>query len=213
MGHSLTGRNPCTVTRMVPCRPTACGSSGKETSCAQNSLYLPEGNEKDVWHEQHGHGTKGSFMQTIRIDLTDLSLRERDRAIQSFLQYLKGTPAGILVQLPGDPSPFVQLLSGLRLCTEKILYITSDRHYCNIRMEGGTKRVRAAFREICPLLPADEFLECNRGILVRIPAVAALDRNTIIMKDGMCFPIRVRQKKEILLQLRQYRFLHSESPV
>ena len=54
------------------------------------------------------------------------------------------------------------------------------------------------------LLSEENFIECNRGIIVNMDFVLTVKYNDIVMQDGTLYPIRVRNKKNIVTIITKY---------
>lgn len=99
-------------------------------------------------------------------------------------------------------------LTSLKLPMNQVLYVLSDRHYCDFHTVSGTCRTRMNFCEAEKLLPQKLFLNCNRGILLSMAHIKGHTADSFIMSDGSCFSIRTKHKKEIIRQYESFRFLH-----
>jgi len=61
------------------------------------------------------------------------------------------------------------------------------------------------FREVSEALLKDpRFLPCNRGILVNMEHAESMPGDVIRMKDGGVYPLRVKQRRELVSQFSQY---------
>lgn len=57
----------------------------------------------------------------------------------------------------------------------------------------------------CPPCAADErFLPCNRGILINMDEALKLDSESILMANGMHFPLRQRNRLELINRFTEY---------
>ena len=107
-----------------------------------------------------------------------------------------------------DPSVTVRIsrTEAKTIPTRLISSVVSQDHKIEITMTDG-KLLTAAmtFREIEELFAEDvSFLLCNRGILLNMSQISALDNGVFIMKNGTRYPIRVKDKLKIKAAFAQY---------
>lgn len=85
-------------------------------------------------------------------------------------------------------------------------------HFGKTRLHlfGGLGRVKRlislqTFAELEAMLQGDErFLPCNRGVLVNMDEALKLDGDSIILMNGMRFPIRQRNRLEMVNRFSEY---------
>ena len=54
------------------------------------------------------------------------------------------------------------------------------------------------------LLCENNFIECNRGIIVNMDFVLTVKNNDVVMQDGTLYPIRIRNKKNVVTEITKY---------
>ena len=88
----------------------------------------------------------------------------------------------------------------------KLCSIVSNGHRLDIvTTDGHTLNSIMTFSELRSMLGDDpRFLECNRGVIVNMDQVLSLNGDTLKMKNGSSFPLRVRNRSEIVKQFSQY---------
>ena len=88
----------------------------------------------------------------------------------------------------------------------RITAAVSQGHSVEITLTGGeTLRSILTFSELESLLGKDpRFLICNRGVLVNMDHVLALDGDLLRMQDGSVFPLRTRGRAELTARFTQY---------
>ncbi|MBR6385029.1 MAG: response regulator transcription factor [Ruminococcus sp.] len=87
-----------------------------------------------------------------------------------------------------------------------VFSILSNNHISEIRtISGETYKSNSLFKEYEKIL-ADEqnFLVCNRGIIVNMNYAVMAKDDKITMQDGTSYPIRQRDKKEIISKFTKY---------
>ena len=173
---------------------------------------------KGAWHEWFVCGTKGMFMQKIRVELTNLAPDAADRLMEVLRLYLLteseisgSDEINMEVRDLSRRSLALPVRGGaqLRVPFENIQYVTSDRHWSILHLTNGTQPYRVNFSEIQQMLPEDEFLLCSRGILLNMRYIDTAQGDRFVMTDTAVFPIRRNGRKEILLRWEQYRLDHN----
>lgn len=110
--------------------------------------------------------------------------------------------------VPSAP-PSLSLMKGknsYRLLYTDIRSVLSDMQYCIVKTEQED-RFRASFRNIETALTADErFLLINRGILVNMDYVSAMEGTACHMTDGSEYPINTRKQTAIRQSYISYQF-------
>lgn len=148
-------------------------------------------------------------MHKLCVDLSQLGPAQTDRAIDALLSYLQNEPAEIRLEIAGHTGRLIRLSPDILLAADRILYVCASGHYCLFTMQTGGRKIRMRFADVRRLLPQEEFLDCNRGVLLHMPAIRCREGNSFRMKDGALFPIRSRHKKEIIQQYEHYLLLHA----
>ena len=157
-------------------------------------------------------------MQKIRIELTDLAPQSADRLMEVLRSYLSRESEiygsdDIHLEVQDLSHRCLSLPVGtgmtLHIPFKNILYVTSDRHWCILHLTTGTRRFRINFSELRKLLPEEEFLCCNRGILLRLDQIRSAQKDCFLMSDAAAFPIRRNGRQELLLRWEQYRLDHA----
>lgn len=96
--------------------------------------------------------------------------------------------------------------SEILLETDTILSVLSCGHNTEIKSALG-KIIRSveSFNYFQKNLLCDEnFIECNRGIIVNMDHVLTVKNNDVVMQDGTLYPIRIRNKKYIVTEITKY---------
>ena len=92
----------------------------------------------------------------------------------------------------------------------KIQYIYSNNHDVIIHTTIGSQLFRLPFYSITQNLDDPRFLQCNRGILLNMDYIKAMEADYFEMTDSKCFPIKTKGRKQIREQYIQYHFLKLE---
>lgn len=89
---------------------------------------------------------------------------------------------------------------------DQLCAIESRGHAVEVKLTDGTAvRSIMTFSELEKLLVNDErFLRCNRGVIVNMDHVKTLDGDVFKMKDGSAYPLRVRNRAELVTRFSQY---------
>ena len=91
----------------------------------------------------------------------------------------------------------------------KIQYAMAQNHYVRIVSDDGECRTVSTFSQVEQLLRAQEnFLVCNRGVILNMDKVLRLDCDCFEMLDGTCLPVRQKDKNTLFAQFTQYQFRH-----
>ena len=111
-----------------------------------------------------------------------------------------------------EPSSNLKFACGketIRLPYSRIASVTSSGHYSEITDEDKTVyKTRKTYTEICTVLFEDKrFLEINRGTSVNLDMIVNIDNEGIcLMKNGISFPINVKNSKSIRQIWQNYMF-------
>lgn len=97
----------------------------------------------------------------------------------------------------------------VHLPLRKIQYAMAQNHYVRIVSDDGECRAVSTFSQVEQLLRAQEnFLVCNRGVILNMDKVLRLDSDCFEMLDGTCLPVRQKDKNSLFAQFTQYQFRH-----
>lgn len=97
----------------------------------------------------------------------------------------------------------------VHLPLRKIQYAMAQNHYVRIVSDDGECRAVSTFSQVEPLLRAQEnFIVCNRGVILNMDKVLRLDSDCFEMLDGTCLPVRQKDKNTLFAQFTQYQFRH-----
>lgn len=91
----------------------------------------------------------------------------------------------------------------------KIHYALSQNHFVRVVTDDGECRAVANFSQVeQQLLTQENFLVCNRGVILNMDKVLRFDGDCIEMLDGICLPVRQKDKTSLFAQFTQYQFRH-----
>ena len=97
----------------------------------------------------------------------------------------------------------------IQLPLRKVLYAIARNHYVLITTEEGEYRAMCSFAQIEEKLTAREnFMSCNRGVIINMDKVLRLDGDAFEMLDGTHLPVRLKDKNTLFAQFTQYQFRH-----
>lgn len=97
----------------------------------------------------------------------------------------------------------------VHLPLRKIQYAMAQNHYVRIVSDDGECRTVSTFSQVEQLLRAQEnFIVCNRGVILNMDKVLRLDSDCFEMLDGTCLPVRQKDKNTLFAQFTQYQFRH-----
>ena len=106
--------------------------------------------------------------------------------------------------------PFLEVPSGkrsIRLDTLDILYMDVTGRNAAIHTKSGVLLAGRSFQTAADLLLKDErFLLCNKGILINMDFVSAMEEEHFLMVTGERLPIAPRRKKELETLYQNYTF-------
>ena len=99
----------------------------------------------------------------------------------------------------------------VQLPLNKILYAESQNHFVRIVTDDGECRAAATFAQVEQQLETQEnFLVCNRGLLLNMDKVLRFEGDCIEMLDGARLPVRLKDKNSLFAQFTQYQFRHMQ---
>ena len=97
----------------------------------------------------------------------------------------------------------------IQLPLRKVLYAIARNHYVLITTEEGEYRAMCSFAQIEEKLTAREnFMSCNRGVIINMDKVLRFGEDCIEILDGTCLPVRQKDKCTLLARFTQYQFRH-----
>jgi len=94
----------------------------------------------------------------------------------------------------------------IRLPHGQIVAVTSHGHALDIfTVSGACLKSSQTFAELEAALRGDErFLPCNRGVLVNMDEALKLDGDSILLTDGLRFPLRQRNRLDLVNRFSEY---------
>lgn len=113
------------------------------------------------------------------------------------VRYFSAVKKTIVVKIPR---------SEIVLETDTIFSVISCGHNTEIKISSGsTIRSIDSYNYIQDkLLCQNNFVECNRGILINMDYILTIKNNNIVMQDETQYPIRIRSKKEIAAKVTKH---------
>ena len=85
----------------------------------------------------------------------------------------------------------------------------AQNHYVRIVSDDGECRAVSTFSQVEQLLRAQEnFIVCNRGVILNMDKVLRLDSDCFEMLDGTRLHVRQKDKNTLFAQFTQYQFRH-----
>lgn len=95
----------------------------------------------------------------------------------------------------------------LKLPLHKIHYALAQNHFVLVVTDEGECRAVENFAQVEQRLKTQEnFLVCNRGVVLNMDKVLRLDSDCIEMLDGARLPVRQKDKNALFARFTQYRF-------
>ena len=93
----------------------------------------------------------------------------------------------------------------------KIHYAMAQNHVVRVVTDDGECRAVQNFAQVEQQLCAQEnFLVCNRGVLLNMDKVLRFEGDSIQMLDGTLLPVRQKDKNNLFAQFTQYQFRHMQ---
>lgn len=97
----------------------------------------------------------------------------------------------------------------VQLPFSRIHYALSQNHVVQVVTDDGECRAVDNFAQVeQQLLEQENFLVCNRGVIVNMDKVLRFDDDCIEMLDGKHLPVRQKDRNELLAKFTQYQFRH-----
>ena len=91
----------------------------------------------------------------------------------------------------------------------KIHYALAQNHFVRVITDEGECRAVANFAQVeQQLRTQNNFLVCNRGVIVNMDKVLRFEGDCIEMLDGARLPVRQKDKNSLFAQFTQYQFRH-----
>lgn len=166
---------------------------------------FPSKNYQVVFLDICMEGTNG--IETARI------LRRTDPDL--LLVFVTSSPEYVWDAFPVHPFDYLlkpyreeklfQLADELR----RVLFRAEPELEVRIVSDDGECRTVSTFSQVEQLLRAQEnFIVCNRGVILNMDKVLRLDCDCFEMLDGTCLPVRQKDKNTLFAQFTQYQFRH-----
>ena len=166
---------------------------------------FPSKNYQVVFLDICMEGTNG--IETARI------LRRTDPDL--LLVFVTSSPEYVWDAFPVHPFDYLlkpyreeklfQLADELR----RVLFRAEPELEVRIVSDDGECRTVSTFSQVEQLLRAQEnFIVCNRGVILNMDKVLRLDSDCFEMLDGTCLPVRQKDKNTLFAQFTQYQFRH-----
>ena len=166
---------------------------------------FPSKNYQVVFLDICMEGTNG--IETARI------LRRADPDL--LLVFVTSSPEYVWDAFPVHPFDYLlkpyreeklfQLADELR----RVLFRAEPELEVRIVSDDGECRAVSTFSQVEQLLRAQEnFIVCNRGVILNMDKVLRLDCDCFEMLDGTCLPVRQKDKNSLFAQFTQYQFRH-----
>lgn len=97
----------------------------------------------------------------------------------------------------------------VRLPLRKVAYAMAQNHFVRIAADEGECRAAGSFAQVEKTLTAQEnFLVCNRGVILNMDKVLRFDGESFEMLDGTHLPVRQKDKNALYARFTQYQFRH-----
>lgn len=166
---------------------------------------FPSKNYQVVFLDICMEGTNG--IETARI------LRRADPDL--LLVFVTSSPEYVWDAFPVHPFDYLlkpyreeklfQLADELR----RVLFRAEPELEVRIVSDDGECRAVSTFSQVEQLLRAQEnFIVCNRGVILNMDKVLRLDSDCFEMLDGTRLPVRQKDKNTLFAQFTQYQFRH-----
>lgn len=97
----------------------------------------------------------------------------------------------------------------VQLPLRKVLYAMAQNHFVRVVSEDGECRAACGFAQVEEKLRTEEnFMSCNRGIVINMDKVLRFEDDCIEMLDGTRLPVRQKDKNALFAHFTQYQFRH-----
>ena len=119
------------------------------------------------------------------------------RVLESAYRVMAESETQVEIRLPRQ---------SIRLAHSQIAAVASHGHTVDIfTVPGACLKSSMTFSELDAVLRGDErFLPCNRGVLINMDEALKLDGESILMANGMRFPLRQRNRLELINRFTEY---------
>lgn len=141
-------------------------------------------------------------IEGYRVDALDFLLKpvtpyQFDMVFRKVLRQLRMTSdRKISLQIKGDRK-IIQI--------KKILYIEVQGHYLTWHMSSGEKiEEKGSLNEVEEQLADYKFIKCNRYCIVNPIAVSALEKETLILRNGDKIVLSRGKRKNVLLAIAEH---------
>lgn len=85
----------------------------------------------------------------------------------------------------------------------------AQNHFVRVVSEDGECRAACGFAQVEEKLRTEEnFMSCNRGIVINMDKVLRFEDDCIEMLDGTRLPVRQKDKNALFAHFTQYQFRH-----
>lgn len=92
---------------------------------------------------------------------------------------------------------------------EHDVYAMAQNHFVRVVSEDGECRAACGFAQVEEKLRTEEnFMSCNRGIVINMDKVLRFEDDCIEMLDGTRLPVRQKDKNALFAHFTQYQFRH-----
>lgn len=155
-------------------------------------------------HRRIHHGVgDDQAVRTVRgsggkdIALGDLLVIQLDHVLSGAIRLMEESEQLVEIHLPRQT---------IRLPHGQIVAVTSHGHALDIfTVSGACLKSSQTFAELEAALRGDErFLPCNRGVLVNMDEALKLDGDSILLTDGLRFPLRQRNRLDLVNRFSEY---------
>ena len=119
------------------------------------------------------------------------------RVLASAFRFMSESETQVEIRLPRQ---------SILLAYSQIAAVASHGHTVDIfTVPGACLKSSQTFAELEAALRGDErFLPCNRGVLVNMDEALKLDGDSILLTDGLRFPLRQRNRLDLVNRFSEY---------
>lgn len=97
----------------------------------------------------------------------------------------------------------------VQLPLRKVLYAMAQNHFVRVVSEDGECRAACGLAQVEEKLRTEEnFMSCNRGIVINMDKVLRFEDDCIETLDGTRLPVRQKDKNALFAHFTQYQFRH-----
>lgn len=95
----------------------------------------------------------------------------------------------------------------IRIPLDQILYADYSNHYILIHTEKRIVKTYMRFEDFAKLLqPYPQFVPCRRNCMVNLDQIQSLEKNEVLLKNGVRIPIGHIQRSSLIQQYADYQF-------